>query len=278
MKRFTDFLRSKGFYIALGTGVLAFAGLLVAYSYNNTKQELKEQTAIDLNQPAQLDDIPDNNMPELESELVGNNQAKNEDLTAPVDSDSAIPDKKEDEDKNTGEDTKTDETAELATETDAEVPVLSDAAEPDNGPEIVAGLEYAGEQSLTWPLAGNVILPYSMDTTVYYSTLKSYKCNPGMLIAGEEGASVFAAYEGVVSSITDTKEYGTVVTVDMGNGYQATYGQVMNVRVQEGETVSKAQVIAEVAPVSSYYTEEGTHLFFKMTKDGTPINPLTLIQ
>lgn len=271
MKRFTDFLRSKGFYIALGTGVLAFAGLLVAYSYNNTKQELKEQTAIDLNQPAQLDDIPDNDMPELESELVGSN--KDEALTAPVDSDSAIPDKKEEKDEETE-----DEKEDAGTETDAEVPVLSDAAEPDNGPDIVAGLEYAGEQSLTWPLMGNVILPYSMDTTVYYSTLKSYKCNPGMLIAGEEGASVFAAYEGVVSSVTDTNEYGTVVTVDMGNGYQATYGQVMNVRVQEGETVSKAQVIAEVGPVSSYYTEEGTHLYFKMTKDGEPINPLTLIQ
>lgn len=277
MKRFTDFLRSKGFYIALGTGVLAFAGLLVAYSYNNTKQELKEQTAIDLNQPAQLDDIPDNNTPELESELVGSNQGKDADLTAPVDSDSAIPNKKEEQDAET-EDEKADTKAEAGTQTDAEVPVLSDAAEPDNGPNIVAGLEYAGEQSLTWPLMGNVILPYSMDTTVYYSTLKSYKCNPGMLIAGEEGASVFAAYEGVVSSITDTKEYGTVVTVDMGNGYEATYGQVMNVRVEEGQTVSKAEVIAEVGPVSSYYTEEGTHLFFKMTKDGEPINPLTLIQ
>ena len=117
-----------------------------------------------------------------------------------------------------------------------------------------------------------------MDTTVYYATLQSYKCNPGMLIAGDEGSDVFAAYEGVVKSVEDTKQYGTVVRVDMGNGYEAMYGQLMNVCVKAGDTVSKAQVIGEIAPVSTYYTEEGNHLYFEITRDGAPVNPVTLIQ
>ncbi len=274
MKRFTDFLKSKGFYIALGVGVLAFAGLLAVYNYDSTKKEMLEEPAIDLNQPAQLDDVPDAVTPELNDDNTDAGQtaetAQNQDATTPVDSDGAIA-----ESDTAGD---TDAKEEETTTEEQQVEVISDAAQPDNGPTIEAGLEYDGEQTLTWPLVGNVILPYSMDTTVYYATLKSYKCNPGMLIAGDEGADVFAAYEGVVTSIEDTKEYGTVVTVNMGNGYEAIYGQLENVCVREGDTVSKAEVIAEVGPVSSYYTEEGNHLYFEIMKDGEPVNPLTLIQ
>ena len=85
MKRFTDFLKSKGFYIALGTGVLAFAGLLAMYNYDSTKKEMLEEPAIDLNQPAQLDDEPDVDTPELKAEVEV-------DETSPVGSDSAIAD------------------------------------------------------------------------------------------------------------------------------------------------------------------------------------------
>lgn len=281
MKRFTDFLKSKGFYIALGVGVLAFAGLLAVYNYDSTKKEMLEEPAIDLNQPAQLDDVPDTDIPELNADDTADGQAaentQNQASVTPVESDAAIADSEADSE--TDSETAGDTDAEEDTTTEEpQVAVISDAAEPDNSPVIEAGLEYDGEQTLAWPLIGNVVLPYSMDTTVYFATLQSYKCNPGMLIAGDEGSDVFAAYEGVVTSIEDTKEYGTVVTVNMGSGYEAVYGQLENVCVSEGDTVSKAEVIGEVGPVSSYYTEEGNHLFFEILKDGAPVNPLTLIQ
>lgn len=276
MKRFTDFLKSKGFYIALGVGVLAFAGLLAVYNYDSTRKEMLEEPAIDLNQPAQLDDVPDSDIPELNADDTTEKQTaentQNQDSVTPVESDAAIAGSE------TEPETAGDTDAEEATTEEQQVAVISDAAEPDNSPVIEAGLEYDGEQTLAWPLIGNVVLPYSMDTTVYFATLQSYKCNPGMLIAGDEGADVFAAYEGVVTSIEDTKEYGTVVTVNMGNGYEAIYGQLENVCVSKGDTVSKAEVIGEVGPVSAYYTEEGNHLFFEILKDGAPVNPLTLIQ
>ena len=39
MDRFKEFLRTKGLYIAIGTGVLAFVGLMVIYNYNTYKSE-----------------------------------------------------------------------------------------------------------------------------------------------------------------------------------------------------------------------------------------------
>ena len=117
-----------------------------------------------------------------------------------------------------------------------------------------------------------------MDTTVYFKTLRSYRCNPGILIAAEEGENVLAAYEGVVESVSEDKEHGTTVTVIMGNGYKAIYGQLMNVTVAKGDTITTAQNIGEAAAPSSYYTEEGTHVFFELMKNGVPINPIILMQ
>ena len=38
MDRFKEFLRTKGLYIAIGTGVLAFVGMIVMYNNNNYKR------------------------------------------------------------------------------------------------------------------------------------------------------------------------------------------------------------------------------------------------
>ena len=52
MDRFKEFLRTKGLYIAIGTGVLAFVGLMVIYNYNTYKREFGvDKQAVDLNTP-----------------------------------------------------------------------------------------------------------------------------------------------------------------------------------------------------------------------------------
>lgn len=302
MNKFKEFFRSKAFYIAFGTGILCFSGLLLAYNYADNRQGLKKEQAIDLNQPI------------IESEDVVNGETGDDlgDDVTPVESNGVLTGEEVDRQKNGtyGEDKadgsqmtsltedETESTDESDSSTDGETPVV--ATLTDSGvellpadvedtaavasdyattmDELIATYSYDGEQSLAWPLNGDIILPYSMDTTVYYETLQVYKCNPGILISGTEGANVVSAYDGVVESITEDKEHGTVVTVNMGNGYTTSYGQLMNINVSEGEEVVLGQVLGEVAPVTAYYTEEGTHLYFDMKKDGEPINPILFIQ
>lgn len=43
-------------------------------------------------------------------------------------------------------------------------------------------LSFYEDSKLAWPVEGNVILDFSMDATVYFSTLKQYKYNPAILI------------------------------------------------------------------------------------------------
>ncbi len=297
MNKFRGFLKTKGFYVALGTGIVAFVAMLVVYNYSVTNEEIDSKSAIDLNQPVESEEsIDDNGLEQVkdektsdsndvagatdaDKEAVENQVATKEtdanttEAVTDVNSDMAVAET----DKETAEDSEG-----MADETDEDSAVLasSDATGVDFTEDTVlyTALEYNGEQNLVWPVTGNVILPYSMDTTVYYQTLDAYKCNPGIIIEASEGDDVFAAYEGIISSIEETKEYGTVVTVTMGNGYEAKYGQLMNVCVSEGDMVSVSQTLGEVAPVSSYFVEEGTNLYFQISKDGEPVNPMDLIQ
>lgn len=277
MKQFKEFFRSKAFYIAFGTGILAFSGLLLAYNYSDNREGLKqEQTAL-LNES--IEQATEEFAPvESNGVLTGEELDRiNAEVLADAEDDVDVEERNTEADSldAKSEDDNQVETS-ASTETDAQVASMGDDAAIASQDSLE--YSYNGEQSLAWPLNGDVILPYSMDTTVYYATLKAYKCNPGMLIAGSEGTDIVSAYDGVVESVVDDQEHGTIVTVDMGNGYKCSYGQLMNVTVAEGDEVVLGQNLGEVAPVTSYYTEEGTHLYFAMTKDGEPVNPMLYIQ
>ena len=276
MKQFKEFFRSKAFYIAFGTGILAFSGLLLAYNYSDNREGLKqEQTAL-LNES--MDQTEEFTPVESNGVLTGEELDRiNAEVLADEEEDIDVEESSTEAESLDGksEDDNQIETS-ASTETDAQVASMGDDAAIAS--QDSSEYSYNGEQSLAWPLNGDVILPYSMDTTVYYTTLKAYKCNPGMLISGSEGTDIVSAYDGVVESVVDDQEHGTIVTVDMGNGYKCSYGQLMNVTVAEGDEVVLGQNLGEVAPVTAYYTEEGTHLYFAMTKDGEPVNPMLYIQ
>ena len=61
--------------------------------------------------------------------------------------------------------------------------------------------------------------------------------------------------------------------MELGNGYEVTYGQLAALHVQVGQQVSANQVIATVASPTKYYVTEGTNLYFAMEKDGQAMNP-----
>lgn len=140
-----------------------------------------------------------------------------------------------------------------------------------------SGYAYNGSQTLTWPVMGDVIIPFSMDTTVYFETLEQYKCNPGMLIAATKGTEVASVYAGLVKEIGESNEYGKYLILDLGNGYQVYYGQLQDIQVAEGAHVAAGDFLAGVADPSSYFTKEGSHLYLEITKDDAPVNPVTLM-
>lgn len=163
-----------------------------------------------------------------------------------------------------------------------------DAAQvQENAPEMVQetasmeatkALSFQEKEQLGWPVAGNVLINYSMDKTVYFPTLQQYKYSPAIVIAAAEGENITAAADGKVVSVFQDAQIGQGVRVDIGNGYELTYGQLEDIMVLQGDVVSAGDVIGKVASPTKYYSVEGPNVYFKLSKDGLPVNPLSWLE
>lgn len=136
-------------------------------------------------------------------------------------------------------------------------------------------LTFSDEDTLVWPISGNILVNFSMDQTIYFPTLDQYKYNPAIVIEAHEGDLITAAAAGKVIAVYEDREIGNAITMELGNGYEVTYGQLANILVSEGSYVAKGDVIAQVAAPTKYYSIEGTNVYFKLTKDGVPVNPMS---
>lgn len=139
-------------------------------------------------------------------------------------------------------------------------------------------LTFTSESTMMWPMDGGVLMTYSMDQSIYFATLDQYKRNDAMIIGGEVGTEVMAGAYGYVMGIDDSVETGRTVIVDMGDGYQAVYGQLAEVKVSVGSVVEKGQIIGSLAEPSRYYSVEGPNLYFQLQKDGVSIDPLEYLE
>ena len=153
------------------------------------------------------------------------------------------------------------------------------AEKPDSGIVVgapkgaIAKYSFSENDTLVWPVKGEVVLKYNMDSTIYFPTLGMYKVNPAMNIASTAGTEVVAAAAGVVESVSTSEETGTTVHIAIGNDYVTTYGLLDNVNLKAGMTVVAGDVLGTVAEPTKYYTKEGANLYFKMTKGEDPVDP-----
>ena len=164
------------------------------------------------------------------------------------------------------------DSAEVADGTDGQDGSALEAVADVNREE--AELHFGEDSALTWPLVGNVLLNYSMDKTIFFPTLQQYKYNPSIVIGATQGADVGCAADGVVESVYEDAKTGTTVVMRLGDGYELTYGQLEEVTVEEGDYVETGAYIGKVAAPTKYYTAEGTNVYFKLTKDGEPVDPM----
>ena len=171
-----------------------------------------------------------------------------------------------------------------ASEETEETAVQSEEAEEEPSEEEEADASeteqfaFADDSRLIWPVDGDVILNYSMDKSIYFSTLNQYKYHPAIVISAEVGSEVRCAARGEVTDISVNEETGTTLTMDIGSGYQAIYGQLKEVTVEEGDTVESETVIGYVSEPTKYYTLEGSNLYFQLLKNREPLNPMDYME
>lgn len=165
------------------------------------------------------------------------------------------------------------EQTQIAEETDSEtVPTAAGTA------DTAETLHFKAEDGILWPMEGNVIIDYSMDATVYFPTLDQYKYNPAVIIAGDVNSKVYSVAKGRVESIENDEVTGCTVTVSLGDGYEAIYGQLKELNFEVGDYVEAGHVIGYVSEPTKYFSTEGSNLNFEMRKDGEPVDPIEFFE
>lgn len=159
------------------------------------------------------------------------------------------------------------------------------SVEPQSHPEQEAEptvsqetLHFAAEDGLTWPLDGDVLLNYSMDSTIFFPTLQQYQYNPAIVIHGDVNDKVYIAAKGKITDISTNEVTGLTVTEDLGDGFSAVYGQLKELNFDVGDMVEAGQVIGYVSEPTKYYSVEGSNVYFELLKDGHPTDPFEYLE
>ena len=87
--------------------------------------------------------------------------------------------------------------------------------------------------------------------------------------------SVFAARSGVVRDVRQDDLYGTMVSVDHGDGVMTYYANLAEMpAVQVGDWVEAGSVIGAVGTTALCEVGQPAHLHFAVTVDGRSADPL----
>lgn len=138
--------------------------------------------------------------------------------------------------------------------------------------------DFSDTSKLTWPIMGNIILDYSMDSTIYFPTLDQYKCNPALIIQGDVSAPVSAPANARVVETGSNEEIGNYVVLDLGNDYTVTCGQLKDIQVVKDEYIYQGSLLGYVSEPTKYYSVEGNNLFFEMEHGGQPVDALDYLE
>ena len=239
-----SFLRGKGAAVGIVICFVAVIAMVGAYTFNNYQKQIDEQVAKAEDQAEELT--------EEKSE-----EAATDDIVLP-----------EEEEIEEEEPMETQEQTENNSASESETSASGGTSE----------VWFGEESTLAWPASGAVLISYSMDQTVFFSTLEQYKYNPALIIGGEVGETIAASAAGIVTNIEDTAQTGTTVTLDMGNGYSAIYGQLTDVPLAAGDYVAAGETVGILNEPTKYYSVEGPNLYFEILKDGTPVDPMNFME
>ncbi|MGA0805195.1 MAG: M23 family metallopeptidase [Pseudohongiellaceae bacterium] len=107
------------------------------------------------------------------------------------------------------------------------------------------------------PFTGNLVMHLGID----FST-------------GREGEEIIAMAAGVVSLAGYDAEFGNMVQIDHGNGYETLYAHAKSTSVKVGDVVKKGQVIALSGNTGR---SSGPHVHFEVHKNGRVVDPASYI-
>lgn len=132
--------------------------------------------------------------------------------------------------------------------------------------------------SLTWPVQGEVLTSYSVETLAYDVTMADWRTHAGVDIAADAGTEVRAPASGVVVEVTEDVMLGTTVVIDHGGDLTTTCANLASVpTVEVGDEVTVGDIIGSVGNTAIAESALASHLHFSVEREGQSVDPMELL-
>jgi len=92
----------------------------------------------------------------------------------------------------------------------------------------------------------------------------------GVDFRAPRGTKVVATADGVVSFAGRTGDYGRMVVIDHGNGWETRYAHLHRIKVETGDRVRRGR---EIGTVGHSGNASGAHLHYEVHRQGIAIDP-----
>ena len=101
---------------------------------------------------------------------------------------------------------------------------------------------------------------------------KTTKFHAGLDFSAPQGTPIYATADGTISTAGNSGNgYGNHVIINHGYGYETLYGHMVRVKVKNGQTVKRGEVIGWVGSTGK---STGPHCHYEVHKNGEKINPI----
>ena len=154
------------------------------------------------------------------------------------------------------------------------------ATQPQTGPAQTNPTEETSQPTVKrgmkvhFPVSGQQIYGYSMETLSYNQTTRDWRVHNGVDFGAEEGTPVCAAADGTVYTTYEDDSMGHTVVIRHDGGYTTKYSSLTkDLAVSAGETVEAGQTIGYVGSTALVETTLGSHLHFSVTCQDQPMDP-----
>ncbi len=127
--------------------------------------------------------------------------------------------------------------------------------------------------AFTMPVEGEILKDFSAKELQYSKTFGDMRLHSGIDIACKNGTAVSACGNGKVLTVEENGIYGTVLTLDIGNGLTAKYSSLADLKVKAGDKVKSGDILGSTATVPAECNDE-EHLHFEVYNDGIAVSPL----
>ncbi|MBS3900068.1 MAG: M23 family metallopeptidase [Dethiobacter sp.] len=130
------------------------------------------------------------------------------------------------------------------------------------------------QEGMRWPLEGPVVFAHQQ----VYRIGNQLRINVGINIQAAAGATVQAAWPGVVELVTKDPLLGWLLQISHGGGYLTQYANLQEEPyVSVGDEVKSGDLLGVVGESARLAASTGTFLHFAVYNDGQALDPLQFL-